>query len=423
MKRTSRSWGLMLAIAAVVVAGAVWLGYRFWPRPAWTEAEVALLRSLWLGSLPPLPADPSNRFGDDPAAAALGEKLFFDTRLSINGQVACATCHVPQLGFQDGKPLSEGIGSTTRRAMPLAGTAYSPWFFWDGRKDSQWAQALAPLENPVEHGGDRTYYVHLLQAHYRSEYEAIFGSLPDLAQLPLHAGPDTDPNAAAAWAAMTTAEQEAINRAFANMGKAIAAFERQILPGASRFDQYVAALLAQDQAAMDVAMTEEEVAGLRLFISKADCTQCHNGPLLTDHHFHNTGVPLAPGLPEDLGRAVGAQQVLADEFNCLGVYSDAGPDGCAELRYMVADGHALVRQYKPPSLRNVAERAPYMHAGQFAQLAEVLQHYNRAPEAPAGHSELHALNLTPQELEQLAAFLESLSGPLVAPSATTALLP
>ncbi len=169
---------------------------------------------------------------------------------------------------------------------------------------------------------------------------------------------------------------------------------------------------------MDAAMTAEEVAGLRLFVGKADCTHCHNGPLFTDNHFHNTGVPTVSGLPEDLGRAIGAQQVLADEFNCLGPYSDAGPDECAELQYMVAEGHELVRQYKPPSLRNVAERPPYMHAGQFGLLVEVLQHYNQAPEAPAGHSELHPLNLTPQELEQLAAFLASLTGPLIAPSQT-----
>ena len=414
--RTRNSLWIIIGIAALVIAGGTWLAYRFWPRSPWTDTEIAMLRSLWIGSLPALPADPSNQYGDDMAAAALGQKFFFDTRFSANGQVACATCHIPQLMFQDSKPLSEGIGITNRRAMPIAGTAYSPWLFWDGRKDSQWAQALGPLESPVEHGGDRTYYVHLLAEHYKNEYEAIFGPLPDLAPLPLHAGPVADPDATAAWETLMPDQQEAINRAFANMGKAIAAYERQIMPGPSRFDHYVEALLQEDRAAMNAALTPEEVAGLRLFIGKADCTQCHNGPLFTDNHFHNTGIPAVPGLPEDLGRATGAQQVLADEFNCLGPYSDATPDDCAELRYMVAEGHELVRQYKPPSLRDVAERAPYMHAGQFATLAEVVQHYNQAPEAPAGHSELHALNLTQEELDQLVAFLQSLSGPLITPS-------
>src|SRR5690606_15553813 len=107
--------------------------------------------SLSIKSLPPLPPDPSNRYGDDPRAAALGHQLFFDTRLSANGKVSCATCHDPGRDFQDGLPLAVGVGTNTRRTMPIAGTAYSPWMFWDGRKDSQWSQALGPLESPVEH--------------------------------------------------------------------------------------------------------------------------------------------------------------------------------------------------------------------------------------------------------------------------------
>lgn len=119
-------------------------------------------------------------------------------------------------------------------------------------------------------------------------------------------------------------------------------------------------------------------------------------------------------LPEDSGRAQGAQQALADEFNCLSIYSDAGPDDCTELRYMIAEGHELVRQFKPPSLRNIDGRGPFMHAGQFVTLEEVLAHYNAAPEAPAGHSELEPLNLTTEEISQLIAFLRTLSGPLAA---------
>jgi cytochrome c peroxidase len=109
------------------------------------------------------------------------------------------------------------------------------------------------------------------------------------------------------------------------------------------------------------------------------------------------------------------RQVLADEFNCLSRYSDAAPEDCGELRFAKTDDHALERQFKPPSLRNVAERAPYMHAGQFTSLREVLEHYNRAPAAPAGHSELKPLQLSEQELAQLEAFLRSLSGPLTTP--------
>jgi cytochrome c peroxidase len=109
---------------------------------------------------------------------------------------------------------------------------------------------------------------------------------------------------------------------------------------------------------------------------------------------------------------LGATQVLADEFNCLSPFSNAEAFQCAELRFLVAEGHNLMRQYKPPTLHNVAERAPYMHAGQFADLEEVVQHYNRAPAVPAGHSELEPLRLSAQEINQLVAFLKSLSGPI-----------
>ena len=83
--------------------------------------------------------------------------------------------------FQDALPVSRGVGTGSRRAMPIVGSGHSPWLFWDGRKDSLWSQALGPLEDAVEHGGTRSRYAHLLQSHYRSDYEAIFGAMPDLA--------------------------------------------------------------------------------------------------------------------------------------------------------------------------------------------------------------------------------------------------
>jgi cytochrome c peroxidase len=405
-----------LAAAAFIIVSAS--AYLLWPRPEWSQDEIATLRGLWIGSLPPLSPDPSNKFADDERAVALGQRLFFDTRLSANGKVACASCHLPSQGFQDSKPLGQGVGTTARRTMPIAGTAYSPWLFWDGRKDSQWAQALGPLESPVEHGGSRTQYAHVLDQHYRAEYEALFGPLPglsDTARFPASAGPVADAGARGAWDRMAPADRDAITRIYANMGKAIAAYERKIEPGASRFDQYVEALLKGDTARMRTALAPHEVAGLRLFVGKAQCINCHNGPLFTNNDFHNTGVPEAPGLPADSGRAQGVRQALQDEFNCLSRYSDAKPEQCGELRFAKADDHALERQFKPPSLRDVAERAPYMHAGQFATLHAVLEHYNRAPDAPSGHSELKPLNLSDTELAQLEAFLRSLSGPLNTP--------
>lgn len=353
----------------------------------WTAAERAMLQSLSLGSLGPLPRDASNRYADLPGAARLGARLFFDSLLSGNGRVSCASCHRPELGFQDGIPLGQGVGTAGRRTMPIAGTAYSPWQFWDGRADSQWAQALGPLESPVEHGGTRAQYAQAMRDRYRAEYTDVFGAAPD--------------------------PQRDVDRVYANIGKAIAAFERTVRFTPARFDRFVAKELAGETHTPDSRLSADARAGLRLFIGEANCSTCHNGPLFTDDHFHNTGVPQSrDGAASDSGRATGIRAALAGEFNCLSRFSDAKPEECAELRFAVTEGEALVRAYKTPSLRNVVERAPFMHAGQFATIGEVLAHYDRAPRAPAGHSELRRLRLSSDERRQLDAFLHTLVSPV-----------
>jgi cytochrome c peroxidase len=256
----------------------------------------------------------------------------------------------------------------------------------------------------------------MIAAQYRAIYEQVFGPLPDLAGLPAHAGPVADSARAAAWTTIAPARQRAISRVYANSGKAIAAYVRRIGFAPSRFDRWVDAELAGRTHAAESTLSADEVAGLRVFIGKGNCVNCHNGSLFTDNHFHNTGVPLpATELPLDSGRTAGARKALEAEFSCTSEYSDAKPEECEELRFAVAEGEELVRAFKTPSLRNVAERAPYMHAGQIATLEEVVAHYDEAPKAPFGHSELRKLNLSQKEREQLVAFLRTLSSPVVAP--------
>lgn len=398
----SGALALLLGISAVVFLT---------DSPTWSPGEVALLRSLSLDALGPLPPDPSNHVADNPDAIALGERLFFDTRFSANGAVSCASCHMPERYFTDGRPFGVGVGVIPLNTMTLIGAAYSPWFTWDGKADSQWAQALLPLENAVEHGGNRTLYAHLVAEHYAAEYEALFGPLPNLSHLPRNAGPVEDPVAAAAWEAMTPEDQDAINRIFANMGKALAAFQRTLLPKPARFDRYVAFLNDDGRSSQPGILSEEEIAGLRLFIGKGQCINCHNGPRFTNDAFHNTGVPAAPGYPVHRGRIDGVARVQSDLFNCLGPYSDAAPEECTALRFIVTEGDTLPGGMKTPTLRNVAETAPYMHTGQFATLADVIEHYNAGGGlALIGHNELHQpLYLTVTEAKQLEAFLRTLT--------------
>jgi cytochrome c peroxidase len=391
-------FGATLALAAYALGGA----------HTWTEKERQLIAGMSLTRLPALPPDPSNAYADNPQAAKLGAELFFDTRLSANGEVSCGTCHLPEQQFQDGIPLAKGVGQTTRRTMPIAGTAYAPFLFWDGRKDSQWSQALGPLESAVEHATDRAAVAHLIATHYRPAYEAVFEPLPDLNLIPGHASPLGNEAAQSAWAELDANAQQKINRIFANVGKAIAAFERTLMPVPSRFDAYADALAEQDFAAAADLLSPEEREGLALFIGKGSCINCHNGPLFTDQHFHNTGVPVDPALPSDRGRVEGVRLVGEDPFNCVGAFSDADPKDCKELRFMVTEGEELMRAFKTPSLRGATRRPPYMHAGQIASIEAVLDHYSAAPMAPEGHSELKPLRLSDQELSAISAFLEAL---------------
>ncbi|HJV61679.1 MAG TPA: cytochrome c peroxidase [Albitalea sp.] len=381
----------------------------------WTSEQRAVLASLQRSALGPAVPDASNRVAASPAAARLGKLLFNDTRFSGNGKVACATCHRPQGQFEDGRPRGLGVAEGQRRTMPVMDLRASAWFFWDGRKDSLWAQALGPLEDAKEHGGNRLRYAHLLQQHYRAAYESLFGPMPDLRRLPADAGPHGNTSEQAAWAALDAPTQRAVSRVFANMGKSIAAYESTLHYGDSRVDRYIDGVLRGKPADL-AALSTDEKAGLRLFIGKGQCVTCHSGPLLTDHHFHNTGIPPFDTRQPERGRAAAIAMVKSDEFNCLGPFSDARPEQCEELRFIADKDPHMVGAFKTPSLRNVALRPPYMHAGQIATLPEVLRHYARAPEAAVGHSELRELKphtLSPAEIEQLVSLLRAFSGPVM----------
>ena len=423
----SMAWALGCVIAASA-ALVVTFAHAASPHPAtgadrWSAEETAVLASLSLKRLPPVPVDPSNAVERLPAAVDLGKRLFNDARFSRNGAVSCASCHDPQRQFQDGLPVGKGVGTGSRRAMPIVGAGYSSWLFWDGRKDSLWAQALGPLEDAVEHGDNRTRLAHLVAENYRKEYEALFNAMPSFDGLPRDAGPKGSTDEKAAWAAMDVRQRENVSRLFSNMGKAIAAYEKSQQHEPSRLDRYIDAVVTAGPAAQGM-LRANEARGLRLFIGKAQCVTCHNGPLFTDQQFHNTGVPPRDAARPDRGRAEATAKVRGDEFNCLGPFSDAQPKQCQELRFMVSDDPALEGAFKTPGLRGVAQRPPYMHAGQFATLEQVVRHYVEAPHAAVGHSELthrlasgsaakHAerapIELTDAELADLVSFLGTLS--------------
>ncbi len=375
----------------------------------WSEEDKQVIRSFSLSSLPPLPSDPSNAYADNPKAIEFGKKLFFDKSFSANGKISCATCHIPEYSFTDKFALARGMGTNMRRTMPLIGVAYQSWFFWDGRKDSLWSQAIGPIESVPEHGITRSYCAHLIIDKFKSEYTEIFGSLPKITHksCPPKASPGTgNPVALKLWKAMKPADRYAVNRIYANIGKALEAYVRRIVPSPAPFDLYADAILRNDRAAADKAMDRDAVEGLRLFIGKAKCINCHMGPLFTNGEFHNIGLDET----KDKGRADGIGKVLSDEFNCLGKYSDAKPEQCGELRFMDKDKSKYIGSFKTPTLRNIADRPPYMHAGQFKTLKDVMFFYRMSSSRLVEHQDL-----TDEELLQIVAFMKTLSGPLSSP--------
>ncbi len=380
----------------------------------WSKQELRFLKFLQIKKLPPLPKSPSNAYADNPKAITLGEKIFYDTRFSANNKVACSNCHLPTYSFTDKLPLAKGVGTTERRSMPFVGLAYSYFFFWDGRKDSLWSQALGPPESSVEHGISRTTCATLIYTYYREEYEEIFGPMPEINQktCPTKAIPDpSNKEGYKIWQAMPEKNQKAVNRIFVNMGKSIAAFVRRIVPAPARFDHYVEAVLKGDPEGMRI-MTRDEQLGLKLFLDpkRGKCINCHKGPLFTNRVFHNIGVSEQNKGPYDRGRAEGIKLMQEDEFNCKGEYSDADPKDCKALNFVPMElkeaGAKMEGAFKTPSLRNVSAHPPYMHDGSSATMMDVMIFYNE-------HSpQLKDIPLTKEELRQLEAFMNTLDAPL-----------
>ncbi|MDE0003579.1 MAG: hypothetical protein OXQ29_12880 [Rhodospirillaceae bacterium] len=400
---------------AVAVVGAMWFYLRPAAHPTWTDHELQLMESLWIAKLPPLPPDPSNAVADDPRAARFGHRLFFDPRLSGNGEFACSSCHQPGHRFSDGRLTGAALGESKRNTPSIVGTAYSPWLYWDGRKDSQWSQALSPLEDPNEQGGNRVALARLVtgDTEYRRAYTVLFGTLPELSdpdRFPIAAGPIPGTHLESAWNRMDAADRESITRVFVNIGKAIAAYERLLVPGPSRFDRYVEAISRGDESLAGSILSAEEATGLQLFMDKARCIECHNGPLMTNNEFHNTGIMSAPGEIPDRGRIDGIRLVQDDPFNCLGAYSDNPVKDCAELRF-ARTGAEVVGALRTQSLRNLQGTAPYSHQGQTPSLEQIMRHYDRAPLALVGHNEAKPLGLNRRERTQLVAFLATLAAP------------
>ncbi len=374
--------GVVLVVGAALAAGTA----SAQGLVAFTPQETALVLRHGPWPQPPV-RDPSNRASGNAAAIALGQQLFFDPRLSANGAVACATCHVPAKAWTDGRKQAVGLAPVDRNAPSIVNALLLRWFSWDGGADSLWAQALRAMLDPREMGASAPLVAKVVRsdAALDCRYGAAFGA----------AASDDE-------------------RVLVDAAKAIAAFVETRTSGRTPFDEFRDALARGDRgAAARYPLAAQR--GLQLFVGKGNCSVCHFGASFTNSEFHDVGVPfmLAPGRV-DAGRHAGIKRLLADPYNLLGKYSDDPSRASATKTRHVELQHANFGQFKTPSLRNVALTAPYMHDGRLATLRDVVRHYSELDlERLHTHGEqlLRPLKLSDRESDDLVAFLESLSDP------------
>ena len=261
---------------------------------SWTDDEILLVESLVLDestSMPPL--NPSNIIGNDYRAKQLGRALFFDTGLSSTKDLSCESCHIPAKFFTDGLKKAKGINTVSRNTPTIVGIAHSSWFYFDGRRDSLWSQTITPLESLDEMGGTRSSIVKyfLQNQSYVKQYSEIFGSqIIDPKLIPDDAGPYGTKLARKKWRYLSPNVKYRVNRVFANIGRLLAAYVRELQPPKGKLESFYSQLANEENDSVPV-LTEQEQLGLKLFIdfSKTQCLNCHNGPLFTNGVFHNIG--------------------------------------------------------------------------------------------------------------------------------------
>ncbi len=380
--RGTARWGALL-YALVSVAGSAWgdegpspiKGLRNWDREA-----LARLRSPPLG-LPSVTVPE----GNPPTALkiALGRKLFFDRRLSLNNTMSCAMCHVPEQGFTNNE-LATPIGvegrSLRRNAPTILNVAYGRRLFHDGREISLETQVVAPLiaRNEMANPSIGQLVARIAGLpDYRGRFERAFGGGPSIE-----------------W-----------------IGKAIASWERTLLSGDARFDRW-------RYGGRPDSLTAREQRGFALFVGKARCDRCHavgdRSSLFTDDAFHNTGIGFlrdAVGLQDDSPVFVEIAPDVVVPVDRNLVRQVEAPRPTDQGRFEVTRNPADRWRFKTPTLRNVTLTAPYMHDGSIRSLEAVVRFYDRGGAPHDGLDPLiEPLELNDEEIASLVAFLGSLTG-------------
>jgi cytochrome c peroxidase len=314
-----------------------------------------------------------------PEKIALGEKLFFDGRLSVDGTVACSTCHDPARAFTDGRPVSIGVKGREgqRNSLTILNALYNVAQFWDGRAKTLEEQAALPIINPSEMGQpnmDAAVARVAAVPEYEQGFRRVFGHAPNATDLV----------------------------------RAIAAYERTQFSFDSPFDRFIAG----DKN----AISESALRGWNMFSSKARCNKCHalteqtrDPVFFMDKDFHNIGIGILRH--NVVAEACQAEQEL-NSGNTIDVDRAAIQSDMSVLgRFLVTKKDSDIASFKTPSLRNVLITAPYFHDGSQATLWDVMDHYNKGDgiKDPWLDEDMQPLALSESEIDDVVAFMASLT--------------
>ncbi len=369
---------LWVSVALVVLASAA-------------NAEVLLSedeieQTLSFGPWPPsLQPDPSNRVSNDASAIALGKALFNDPLLSVDGAFACASCHDPEQAFTTTEARAFGRILLDRNTPSLRNLAGLRWYGWGGKSDNLWAASLHPIIEDEEMAHNReSLKAAISDSPYIYDFEKIFGEI----------------------------QKQDPELVLVNTAKALSAYLETLVTEPTQFDDFRDALERSDFAEA-ANYPEAAQRGLQLFLGRGNCVFCHNGPRFSNNEFHDAGVPyFLNGAEVDEGRFGGLNILLSSKYTLDGDWSDDPDKQGAWAVRGVRRSHSDFGTFRTPSLRGVAETAPYMHNGNLVDLDAVIRHYSEIDMERLhadGEAILAKLSLSEQEIADLVAFLVTLS--------------
>jgi cytochrome c peroxidase len=449
-----RFLGLGVALSAVLATGTIACDSGG-DEDGFSGLEWERIRSMSTnakdhGGVNPMPSNPTNPRADDPAIVTLGQMLFFETEYAEpltadnangkkgeTGKVGCLTCHDPNHYFTRGEAATAGLGGLGRRNAPnMLNVGYLEWFGWTGRHDSLISHGTGVMGTAAT----RLAVMHYIYKKYKNEWNAAFGQDgpqhlldpaldpmdPEFARFPPTGNPKANEMAMdGPWEKMTAADQKKMDQWAWDVGRIWESYPRAMVTHGSAFQNYIDG----DKTALSPGAKR----GLKLFLGKGACSDCHNGPGLSDSKPHNIAVPSPPVAPgamppaPDNGRFADLNATLTSKFNGVSEFSEDKAFGERKLQIArdladeVAKNDMMKQQmtgaFKTMSLHNVEKTGPYFHTGLVNTLEEVVQHYNKGGGDAGSFTgmkdpKMRALLLSDEEVSDIVEFLKALTGAL-----------